>query len=45
MDKHSDSVRAEGIGLVIPVDRAMKVAGDLLSFGRVQRPYLGWILG
>ncbi len=32
---------AEGIGFAIPVDRAMKVAGDLLNFGRVQRPWLG----
>lgn len=32
---------AEGIGFAIPVDRAMKVAQDLLNFGRVQRPWLG----
>lgn len=32
---------AEGIGFAIPVDRAMKVARDLLQFGRVQVPWLG----
>ena len=32
---------AEGIGFAIPVDRAMKVAKDLLDFGVVQRPWLG----
>jgi len=32
---------AEGIGFAIPVDRAMKVADDILNFGRVQRPWLG----
>ena len=32
---------AEGIGFAIPVDRAMKVANDLVHFGRVQRPWLG----
>lgn len=32
---------AEGIGFAIPVDRAMKVANDLLNFGVVQRPWLG----
>lgn len=32
---------AEGIGFAIPVDRAMKVANDLVNFGRVQRPWLG----
>ena len=29
------------IGFAIPVDRAMKVANDLLNFGVVQRPWLG----
>lgn len=32
---------AEGIGFAIPVDRAMKVANDLVNFGNVQRPWLG----
>ena len=32
---------AEGIGFAIPVDRAIKVAEDILNFGRVQRPWLG----
>lgn len=36
---------AEGIGFAIPVDRAMKVARDLLQFGRVQVPWLGVDLG
>ena len=27
---------AEGIGFAIPVDRAMKVAQDLLNFGRTK---------
>jgi S1-C subfamily serine protease len=32
---------AEGIGFAIPVDRAMKVAKDLVQFGQVQVPWLG----
>ena len=32
---------AEGIGFAIPVDRAMKVARDLLNYGAVQLPWLG----
>ena len=32
---------AEGIGFAIPVDRAMKVAQDLVNFGKVQQPWLG----
>ena len=32
---------AEGIGFAIPVDRAIKVAQDLLDYGSVQRPWLG----
>ena len=32
---------AEGIGFAIPVDRALKVARDLLAFGTVQVPWLG----
>jgi serine protease Do len=32
---------AEGIGFAIPVDRAMKVAEDILNFGKVQLPWLG----
>jgi len=32
---------AEGIGFAIPVDRAVKVARDLILFGTVQVPWLG----
>ena len=32
---------AEGIGFAIPVDRAVKVARDLIMFGTVQVPWLG----
>lgn len=32
---------AEGIGFAIPVQRARKVAGDLLTFGAVQIPWVG----
>jgi len=32
---------AEGIGFAIPVDRAMKVAHDLLEYGNVKVPWLG----
>lgn len=40
------AVRRDGqnIGFAIPVDRAMKVASDLLAFGRVQVPWLGFDL-
>ena len=32
---------AEGIGFAIPVHRALKIADDLLAYGRVQVPWLG----
>jgi S1-C subfamily serine protease len=32
---------AQGIGFAIPVDRAVKVARDLVQFGEVQVPWLG----
>ncbi|MBK9645389.1 MAG: trypsin-like peptidase domain-containing protein [Deltaproteobacteria bacterium] len=32
---------AEGIGFAIPVDRAWKVAQDMLTFGEVRAPWLG----
>jgi len=37
------AIRADGqnIGFAIPVDRAMKVARDLLDFGQVRVPWLG----
>ena len=32
---------AEGIGFAIPVNRALKIAADLLDFGSVRAPWLG----
>ncbi len=32
---------AEGIGFAIPVNRAMKIAADLVDFGAVRAPWLG----
>jgi len=32
---------AEGIGFAIPVNRAMKVAADLVNYGAVRAPWLG----
>ena len=32
---------AEGIGFAIPVNRAIKIAADLVDFGSVQAPWLG----
>ena len=32
---------AEGIGFAIPIDRAINIAQDLLTYGDVQRPWLG----
>ena len=32
---------AEGIGFAIPVNRAMKIAADLVHFGTVRAPWLG----
>ena len=36
---------AEGIGFAIPVDRALKVARDLASYGTVDAPWLGADVG
>jgi len=35
---------AEGIGFAIPVNRAMKVAADLVNYGAVRAPWLGFDL-
>lgn len=32
---------AEGIGFAIPIDRASKIAADLVAFGSVRAPWLG----
>jgi len=37
----SRSGGSEGLGFAIPIDRALKAAGDLLQFGEVRRPWLG----
>ncbi|HJN76646.1 MAG TPA: trypsin-like peptidase domain-containing protein [Myxococcota bacterium] len=37
--------QAEGIGFAIPVDRAYKVAQDLMLYGKVNVPWLGTDLG
>jgi len=37
----SRSGGSEGLGFAIPIDRALKVAGELLEFGRVRRPWAG----
>lgn len=31
----------EGLGFAIPIDRALRVAGDLIRYGEVQRAWLG----
>ncbi len=37
----SRSGGSEGLGFAIPIDRALKVASELIEFGRVRRPYVG----
>ncbi|MEQ1506912.1 MAG: trypsin-like peptidase domain-containing protein, partial [Myxococcota bacterium] len=32
---------AQGIGFAIPVDRATKIAGDLVNYGSIRAPWLG----
>ncbi len=37
----SQSGGSEGLGFAIPIDRARKIASDLLKNGRVRRPWVG----
>ncbi len=32
---------SEGLGFAIPIDRALRIAGELVEFGRVRRPWVG----
>ena len=32
---------SEGLGFAIPIDRALRVANELVEFGRVRRPWVG----
>jgi serine protease Do len=41
----SRSGGSEGLGFAIPIDRALKVAGDLVADGEVRRPWLGLEVG
>jgi serine protease Do len=36
--------KAQGIGFAIPVDRARRVMGELLSYGEVRRPWSGLVV-
>ena len=35
----------EGLGFAIPVETVSKVAGDLIQYGKVQRPQMGVVVG
>ncbi len=37
--------QAQGIGFSIPIDMAMRVAGDLIAYGKVRKPYHGILPG
>lgn len=37
----SRSGGSEGIGFAIPIDRALRIAGELKEFGRIRRPWIG----
>lgn len=41
----SPSGASNGISFAVPVDKAMRVANDLIRFGKIQRAYLGVQLG
>jgi putative serine protease PepD len=41
----SPSGASNGISFAVPVDKAMRVANDLIQFGKIQRAYLGVQLG
>ncbi len=34
--------KAQGIGFAIPIDKAKRIVGDLLTYGQVRRPYFGF---
>lgn len=37
----SRSGGSEGLGFAIPVDRALRIAAEIIEFGRVRRPWVG----
>ncbi len=37
----SRSGGSEGLGFAIPIDRAMRIARELIAYGRIRRPWLG----
>jgi len=37
----SSSGGSQGLGFAIPIDRALRVAGELRDFGRIRRPWVG----
>ena len=37
----SRSGGSEGLGFAIPIDRALRIAGELKEFGRIRRPWIG----
>lgn len=37
----SRSGGSEGLGFAIPIDRALRIAGELRDFGRIRRPWIG----
>lgn len=37
----SRSGGSEGLGFAIPIDRALRIAGELREFGRIRRPWIG----
>ncbi|MFQ5530545.1 MAG: trypsin-like peptidase domain-containing protein [Gemmatimonadota bacterium] len=37
----SRSGGSEGLGFAIPIDRALRIAGELGDFGRIRRPWIG----
>jgi len=37
----SRSGGSEGLGFAIPIDRALRIAGELREFGRIRRPWVG----
>jgi len=37
----SRSGGSEGLGFAIPIDRALRIAGELRQYGRIRRPFVG----